>query len=310
MRELRHPDGSGMGDVIGGGTIIDQKNGYVLTNSHVVDGEAVVGVVLSDGSELVGYIVFQDKAADLAVLQVKPGKKMKLKEVRMASSCDLILGERTIVIGSPRGLGHSVTFGRVSSLSRELKLSAKKVLKDAVQTDAAINPGNSGGPVFNVNGGYIGTVVGYRPNSTGLGFFIKSDTVDKVLSEKMSTVVRSKAVHGIAGSVKLLKKEGKDRQQFVVEKVTGPAAAAGVKPGDVIVKICDRDVRSKFDLERSMWDCKVGDEVTVTVMRDGKKTELTFKMAQWEMPKEAAKAVGSLGSSLSPLIMRLLPDKK
>jgi S1-C subfamily serine protease len=302
-------DGSGVGNIIGGGAIIDRR-GYILTNAHVVGDESAVGILLTDGTELVGYTVFTDKANDLAVLHVRRPGLLKLKEAVMASSSDLMLGERTIVIGSPRGKEHSVSFGRISSLSRRLDFAGGKVLEDTVQTDAAINPGNSGGPVFNINGEFIGTVVARTNNSTGLGYFIKSDTVDKVLSEKLGTASLNKTVHGITGTVKLLKKEGKDRQQLVVETVSGPAEAAGLKPKDVLLKVGEQNVRSRFDLERSLWQFKADDEVNLTVLREGKQHELKLKIAKWKLPKEVSKAVGSLSGGFIPFFMDVVPPEK
>jgi len=228
----------------------------------------------------------------------------------MASCSDLLLAERVFVIGAPRGQVHTVTFGRLSNLSRDVEFGDGTVQKDLVQTDAAINPGNSGGAAFNVNGEYIGTVNSIILDSVGLGFFIKSDVADKVLTEKMNIVVRNKTDHGITVSVKVVKKEGKDRQQLVVEKVTGPAEAAGLKQKDVIVKVGQLGTRSRFDLERSLWDSKAGDQVPVTVLRDGKKVELSLKVANWAPPKGVEQAVGSLGGLFSPFWMHLLPAKK
>jgi len=293
----------------GSGAIIDGR-GFVLTNEHVVRGEDFLAVALNDGTELAAYPVFADAANDLAVLQIKAGSR-KLNEVRFAPSSDLILGERVIVIGAPRALDHSVTSGRISALKRRLEFTAPEhVLENLIQTETPINPGNSGSPVFNINAEYIGTVVARINNSDGLGFFIPSDTVDRVLSDKMSAAVRARIVHGISASVKILKADGNGRLLVVVDKVTGPADAADLKPGDAVLKVENQELRSCFDLERSFWDRKPGDQVRLTILRDGEKKSLTIKLAEFTVPNEISRALGGLMSTWWSLFNQFAPEKR
>lgn len=293
---------------MGSGAIIDRR-GFVLTNEHVVRGQDLVAVALNDGTELAAYPVFSDPANDLAVVQIKAGSRA-LSEVRFAPSSDLILGERVIVVGAPRALDHTVTTGRVSSLKRRLDFAPPEhSLENLIQTEAPINAGNSGSPVFNINSEYIGTVVARINNSDGLGFFIASDTVDAVLSTQMSAALRARVVHGIGASVQVVKPHGKARLQLVVEKVTGPAEAAGLKPGDCILKVEERELRCRFDLERSFWDCKAGDQVRLNVLRQGERMNITVKLAEINLPNEIGRHLGGLISPWWSLFNQFAPQK-
>lgn len=298
--------GGRIGHPVGAGAIVDERHGMVLTCQHVVDGAVAFGVLLADGTELVALKVFEDAGSDLAVLQIRNPGKVKLQEVRVTSCNDLMLAERTFVIGAPRGNAHSVTFGRVSNLSRTARFPDGNVMKDLVQIDAAINP-NSGGPAFNINGELIGTV--NSMSAPGNAYFIKGDVADGLLCARMSCIARSKTVHGITGRVKIVKAEGDDRQQLVVEQASGPAREAGLEPQDVICEVAKFNVRNRFDLERLLWDAKAGEQVPITVLRDGKPVRLKLTMGKWDPAKEAAKAMGSFANPLFPFIPELMPEK-
>jgi len=216
-----------------------------------------------------------------------------------------------IIVGAPRAFDHSVTTGRISALKRKLEFAApERTLEDLIQTEAPINPGNSGSPVFNINAEYIGTVVARINNSDGLGFFIPSDTVDAVLSEKMSAAVRARVTHGVSADIKVLKSDGDGRLQLVISKASGPAEAAGLQPGDAILKVDDRELRSRFDLERSLWERKAGDLVRLTFLRDGEKKSVTIKLTEFDVTNDIARTLSGLVSPWWSLFSQFAPEKR
>jgi serine protease Do len=269
----------------GSGVIVDER-GYVVTNDHVVASADRVVVHLADGSELAATVVAEDASHDLAVLRLSTTRK--LQALPFGTSSDVMLGETVIAIGHPFGYANTVSTGIVSGLGREVTMPSGEVLRDLIQTNASINPGNSGGPLLNVNGELIGINVAIREGAQGISFALSADQVQQALSKHLSSAKVAGVSHGLGVVERTLQEDGPQRQQVVVETAGGAAAGAGLRRGDAVLKVADRAVGNRLDVERAVWDCKAGQKVEVTVLRDGKELALTLTL---EKAPEAERAV-------------------
>jgi serine protease Do len=269
----------GKKEVLGAGVVIDER-GYVVTNRHVVEGADRVTVTLADGAECAAEVYAEDGDHDLAVLKLPGGKKYQ--ELAFGPGGDLMAGEDVIAVGNPYGFTNTVSTGVVSAVGREVALPSGEKLTDLIQTSAGLNPGNSGGPLLNIKGELIGINVALRDGAQGLGFALNSDTVQRVLSRRLSAGKMAKISHGLVCREAVVAEEGPNRQQVVVDEVAekSPAAAAGVKRGDVLLKVNGRAVASRFDVERALWDAKPGDKIDAVVSRDGEKSTLTLALGR------------------------------
>ena len=267
----------GKKDVIGTGVIVDGR-GYLITNSHVVNGSERIVVVFHDNTELTATLFAEDVNHDLAILQVKPTKK--LVALPFGPSSDLMVGETVVAVGHPYGYTNTVSPGIVSQLHREVAMPSGATLKELIQTNACINPGNSGGPLMNINGELIGINVALREGAQGIAFALNADMVQQVLAEHLSAAKVAKLKHGLVCKEKVVAEEGDNRQQVMIEQVAEktPAAAAGLKRGDVLVKVDGRSVTNRFDVERALWDHKAGEKIDAVVIRQGNEMQLSLTL--------------------------------
>jgi serine protease Do len=267
---------------VGGTGVIIDKRGYIVTNDHVVAGCDKVSVQLADSTEITAKVFAEDAAHDLAVLNVSTSRQ--LAELPLGPACDLRVGETVVAVGQPYGYTNTVSTGIVSAKGRDIPTPSGGRLTNLIQTNASVNPGNSGGPMLNVNGELIGINVAVREGAQGIAFALDADTVQKVLSKHLSAARIARVGHGLVCSEKVVAEEGDDRQQVVVDRVAekSPAAAAGLKAGDVLVKVGDRKVANRFDVERAMWSFKAGDELKASVLRDGKEVTLSLTLGKDE----------------------------
>jgi serine protease Do len=263
-------------EVVGTGVIVDER-GYAVTNRHVVKGADHVAVVLADHSEVAARVLTEDAHHDMAILRLSSEKK--LKALTFAPGSDLMVGETVIAIGHPFGYVNTVSTGIISALDREITMPEGEVLTNLIQTNASINPGNSGGPLLNINGELIGINVALREGAQGIAFALNADTVQQVLSKHLSAGKVSRVGHGIRCK-EVVRDEAAARQQVVVDDVAprSPAAAAGLKPGDVLVELARRPVSNRFDVERALWHCKPGDCVQAAIVREGKSTRVDLRL--------------------------------
>jgi serine protease Do len=282
----------GRKDVVGTGVIVDGR-GYVVTNRHVVAGAERVTVVLADGGEVQAQVLVEDSHHDLAILRLPSGRTYK--ELAFGPGSDLMVGETVLAIGHPFGYTNTVSTGIISALGREIKMPSGETLKDLIQTNASINPGNSGGPLLNINGELIGINVALREGAQGIAFALNADMVQQFLSRHLSAGKVAHLGHGLSCREKVVSEHGPARQLVVVEHVAekSPAAAGGLRPGDVLVKLARRAVANRFDVERALWDYKAGDKVEATVVRAGKETRVTLTLARGGAPAGVASAQGA-----------------
>jgi serine protease Do len=255
----------------GTGVIIDER-GYIITNRHVVAGADKIIVRFVDETELQATLVLADPNTDLAILKVESARKLPYLE--LAPSGDLEVGEDVIAIGHPYGYSYTVSKGIVSALGRKIELPNGMTLKGLIQTTAPINPGNSGGPLLNINGEFIGINTALRDGAQNIAFAINTDAIKRLLSEKLSAVKVAGVSHGLHVEEKAVAGSG-DRQQVIV---SGASGKPGLKNGDVIRCVGNLDVKNSFDLERSLWDARPGQQVEVRVIRGGQEMRVTLTL--------------------------------
>ena len=271
---------------LGSGFIIS-KDGYVISNYHVVKDADEVVVRLSDRRELMAVIVGTDERSDLAVLKVAADN---LPAVKIGRSADLKVGEWVLAIGSPFGFDYSVTAGIVSAKGRSLP---NENYIPFIQTDVAINPGNSGGPLFNLNGEVVGVnsqIYSRTGGFMGVSFAIPIDVVMSVyeqLREKGSVtrgwlgVLIQDVTRELAESFNMDKPKG-----ALVAKVLpdSPAAKAGLEPGDIVVEFDNQEIERSADLPPMVGSMTVGKKVPAKVIRNGSTRVVTIKIG--ELPEE------------------------
>ncbi|MFV0634223.1 S1C family serine protease [Demequina sp.] len=265
-----------------GSGFVMREDGYILTNNHVVEGADGLTVTMSDGSEFDAELVGATTAYDIAVLHIDADG---LAPVTFADSDDVVVGDATIAVGSPLGLEGTVTTGIVSATHRPVTAGdlQSQAYIDAIQTDAAINPGNSGGPLLNAKGEVIGinSAIATLSNSTsttgsiGLGFAINSNQAKRTAEQLIETgtatypVIGVQLANGYVGEgVQVL-----DDSRGVVEG--GPGDDAGILPGDIITGIDGRPITQSDELIVAIRAKAVGDQVVLSVERDGQELELT-----------------------------------
>ncbi len=258
-----------------GSGVIFAPDGYILTNSHVVDGARAIMVTLSDGTDLPGDVVGEDPETDVAVVRISPPTGKTLPAARLGNSDRLQVGQLVVAIGSPSGLQSTVTAGIVSALHRTLPGYGGRLIEDIIQTDAPINPGNSGGPLVNAQGEVIGINVAVLQQTQGLSFAIPINTVNWVAAMLMRDGQVRRPMIGIGGQSGMLPQSlrhalriEKSSAVEVVQIVPGgPADRAGIQPGDVIYRLDDRPIATVDDIRRHLERLAEGTHVRVSLIR-------------------------------------------
>lgn len=282
----------------GSGVVIDDK-GYILTNNHVVGGMDEIKVQFQDGKELAAKVIGTDPRTDLAVISVDT-KAYKVKAARLGDSEKLLVGEWVMAIGNPFGLDHTVTVGVISAKGRSGIGDRRTSYQDFLQTDASINPGNSGGPLVNLNGEVIGinTAILGPGGNIGIGFAVPSDMAGPVVKELISSGKVRRPYLGISMqelTSDMARAIGGPEKGALVQALTNgaPAEKAGVKRGDIIVKVDGKPVTNSRDVQRQVLTRRVGDSVALELWRDGKAVTLSAKTA--ELPGDETAAVSGGG---------------
>ncbi|GAA1000807.1 S1C family serine protease [Tsukamurella strandjordii] len=265
----------------GSGSVIDAGGGYIMTNNHVIDlaqqnKDAKIEVVFSSGQRVPAKLVGADPATDIAVVKVAVDG---LKQITIGDSDKLVPGQPVMAVGSPRGLRQSVTTGVVSAIHRPVLAPPlgpnPPAVFDSVQTDASINPGNSGGPLIDLQGRQIGMNTIIRSasgGSEGLGFAIASNVFQPIAQ---ALIRGDKIVHAEIG-INGREVRNETAQGVQVENVKKGAAAekAGIREGDVITKVGDKEIDDSAALAVEIRAVGVGKETTVTVVRDGRQVPI------------------------------------
>jgi serine protease Do len=263
---------------MGTGIIVDPR-GYIITNHHVVEDVNSIRVRLVDGTVAPARIVARDSETDLALLKIEV--KNPLPVIPIGTASDLMVGETVVAIGNAYGYDHTVSVGVVSAINRDVTLNKDIAYKSLVQTDAAINPGNSGGPLLNIYGELIGVNVAIRAGAQGIGFAIPVDSMLRVAAELISSSRRGGPSLGLVTRDRVTPHETKapDRE-LIVEGTdpTGPSAQAGLKQGDVIVKVAGQEVSCRLELERILAERTTGETIPLELRRNGltQQAKLTF----------------------------------
>ncbi len=258
---------------LGSGVIIDSKNGYVITNSHVIDKAEEISVTLSDGQHYQAEVIGKDSGADIAVIKIDAEN---LTQIKLGNSDQLRQGDFVVAIGNPFGLGQTVTDGIVSVLGRSgLGIES---YEDFIQTDASINPGNSGGALVNLRGELIGinTAIYGRSGNIGIGFAIPVNMAMQITEQLIEFGEVKRGHLGFSAqdlSPDLAKAFGISRQKgVVVARVVAdsPADKAGMKIGDVIIEVAGQEVQSASQVRNKVGLLRIGESVKIKVLRNGK----------------------------------------
>jgi serine protease Do len=288
-RQFRTPAQRGAGS-----GVIVTKDGYILTNNHVVDGADELKVRTADGREFKATVVGRDPKTDIAVIQVEA---TDLPAIAIADSEKIEVGDLVLAVGNPFGLGQTVTMGMVSATGRATRELSDLSYQDFIQTDAAINPGNSGGALVDVQGRLVGintAIFTRNGGNMGIGFAVPTKLAREVMADLISD---GKVIRGYLGvflqeiTPQLAKKFKLDDQRgALVAEVApkSPADRAGLEGGDVITQLNGKDVADSRQLRLEVARIRPGETATVKVLRGGEAKTLKAKVGQLEDDKAIA----------------------
>ena len=289
----------------GSGSIID-KQGYVLTNVHVIKNASKIYVSLSDGTQYEAQIIGQDADSDLAVIKFNPPQGTELQTIPFGDSTKLKVGQKVIAIGNPYGFDRTMTTGIISALGRPIKdSSTNRIIRNMIQTDTAINPGNSGGPLLDTNGNMIGIntiIYSNSGSSAGIGFSVPAETAIRVASDlvkygkvrrgilEISVVQLNNTIANYANLdisrgllVSRTTKGGNADKAGIIQGTQavryGYSNSVIYLGGDIITKIDNISISSIADYYSALESKRPGDNVTVTLHRNRKDRTVIIKLA-------------------------------
>ncbi len=281
----------------GSGVVVDAKNGYIVTNSHVVANASKITVTLDNGTEVAAEVVGSDDGSDIALLQVK---NARLTAIPLGDSTKLEVGDFVVAIGNPFGLEHTVTSGIVSALGRSGIGPNQDSYQDFIQTDASINPGNSGGALVNLRGELVGinaAILSGSGGNIGIGFAIPVNMVKSVMDQLAQYGEVKRGILGVRISTltpdfaKAVGAPGDTQGALVAQVEKGSAAeTAGIKVSDIITAVNGKTVHSDVELRNAIGLLRVGDKVKIGLLREGKPRTVTATIT--EATTKAAEAAG------------------
>ena len=293
-------------NALGSGVIVDSKNGYILTNNHVVEDMDNIKVKLIDKREYNAEIMGTDPKSDLAILKIEAED---LRELKLGNSDKLRVGEWVMAVGSPfsENLSHTVTTGIVSALGRSNIIRGQSY-EDFIQTDAAINPGNSGGALLNMQGELVGinTAIatgGYERSNRGVGFAIPSNMAERIMSDLIDKGYVTRSWLGVyiqpldADAANALEMESRDGALVTQVVEDSPAEVGGVEEGDVIINFDNRKITDPSNLRNIVSLMPPGTNSKVVVFRNGSKKILDVVLQELQDGKPIAARTTS-GSSV------------
>lgn len=272
----------------GSGVIVDAQRGYVLTNNHVVEGTSVVQITTKDGRQFSAKVIGRDPPTDVAVLQVQ--NPTGLKALSFGDSDALEVGDFVLAIGNPFGLGQTVTSGLVSALGRTGL--GKQGYEDFIQTDAAINPGNSGGALVGLRGELVGinsAIISPAGGNVGIGFAIPVNMARKVMEQIIANgrVERGRIGISLKDPHPSINK-GLNQGAVIAEIAPdSPAEKAGLRKGDIVTAANERPIRTAAQLRNTIGLARVGDDVKLTLLRNGAPLAATVRVAPATEPSSA-----------------------
>ena len=276
---------------LGSGFIIS-KDGYIVTNNHVIKNADSIKVKLYNEEEYEAEVVGNDPKTDLSLIKIDA---KGLDPLELGSSSELEIGSWVVAVGSPFGLEQTVTAGIVSAKGRVIGAGP---YDDFIQTDASINPGNSGGPLLNLEGEVVGINTAIIKSGQGIGFAIPSDLASGIVDQLISSGEVSRGWMGVAIqdiTSKLAEYYGiEEKEGVLVAKVykDHPADKAGLKEGDIIKSVEGEAIRSSRDLSATIASYKVGKDVTVKVVRNGKEEKFNVTLAKRSEMEPGSLAAG------------------
>lgn len=271
-------------DGAGSGVLIT-TDGYALTNAHVVAGAHAIEAALHDGETVKARVVGVDADTDLALIRLEASK---LPHATLGDSNTLRVGELAVAIGNPLGLQATVTTGVVSALRRTLRSQSGRLIEDVIQTDALLNPGNSGGALCDAAGRVIGINTAIVSGAQGLCFAVPANTAQRVIPDLMREGRVRRGWLGIGGQTQALSQALVRRSSLqqssgvlVANLVSGgPADAAGLRAGDVILKVADTVTDGVDAIHRVLDASTIGKRLTLTVFRAGQVTSTDVVIAE------------------------------
>ena len=300
-------------NALGSGVIVDSRNGYIITNNHVVEDMDNIKVKLFDKREYKAEIMGTDPKSDLAILKIEADN---LRQLKLGDSDKLRVGEWVMAVGSPfsENLSHTVTTGIVSAMGRSNIIRGQSY-EDFIQTDAAINPGNSGGALLNMKGELIGinTAIatgGYEKSNRGVGFAIPSNMTERIMSDLIDKGYVTRSWLGVyiqpldADAAKAL--EMNSRDGALVTQVVGesPAELGGVQEGDVIIRFDNKNITDPSNLRNIVSLMPPGSKSDVVVFRNGSKKNLRVVLQELKDGKQVAVKSNSSNESVLGLELK------
>jgi S1-C subfamily serine protease len=289
LNAIEIPQGTGSG-------FIWDDQGRVVTNFHVINQASRISVTMADNSTWKAVLIGAAPDKDLAVLQIDAPKHL-LKPIAVGESNNLLVGQKVFAIGNPFGLDQTMTSGIISALGREIKAITGRLIHDMIQTDAAINPGNSGGPLLDSAGRLIGVNTAiFSPSGTyaGIGFAVPVQEVNMVIPQliRHGKLIRP-GIGAALADTRLAQRLGIKEGVLILNiEPNGPAAQAGLRPteqqggeiflGDIISEIAGKKVKSYDDIRNELERLQVGDEVPMTIIRDGQSMPMQLRLGALE----------------------------
>ncbi len=287
---------------MGSGVVVDEKNGYIITNAHVVENAKEITVTTQDGHDYSAKVVGTDPGTDVAVLKLNDAS-VKLPAIAFGDSAKAEVGDFVVAIGNPFGLQHTVTSGIISALGRAPQFTPDSY-EDFIQTDASINPGNSGGALVNLRGELVGinsAIFSRTGGNIGIGFAVPVNMVKNVMGELIQFGEVKRGILGInirtltSDLVEAVGAPADTQGALVMQVVEGSAAEnAGIRINDVVTSINGHAIKNGAELRNAIGLLRVGDKVEVGLLRDGKPRKVTAVIAARSDIVAAANVHGGL----------------